>query len=107
MTADGSRGSTGFEEFARANQRRLYRRADLLCGDAEGARDLTRTAPAKLFRYWHRASEADHPADSAMVSAPVTVDQLLHVARDDRFLHLVRYADAFPMEPKQESVHAG
>ncbi|MFH8471160.1 hypothetical protein [Streptomyces sp. NPDC018000] len=45
--------------------------------------------------------------DSAMVSAPVTADQLLHVARDARFLRLVRYAEAFPMEPKQESVHGG
>ncbi|MFJ9678080.1 hypothetical protein ACIRP2_08495 [Streptomyces sp. NPDC101194] len=45
--------------------------------------------------------------DSAAVSAPVTADQLLHVARDDRFLRLVRYAEAFPMEPKQESVHEG
>ncbi|MFF3731745.1 hypothetical protein ACFYXM_15830 [Streptomyces sp. NPDC002476] len=45
--------------------------------------------------------------DSAMVSAPVTAEQLLHVARDPRFLRLVRYAEAFPMEPKQESGHGG
>ncbi|MEU9761031.1 SigE family RNA polymerase sigma factor [Streptomyces sp. NPDC047985] len=62
MTADGSRDSTGFEEFARANQRRLYRTAYLLCGDAESARDLTQTTLAKLFQYWHRASRADDPA---------------------------------------------
>ncbi|MFC9619636.1 SigE family RNA polymerase sigma factor [Streptomyces sp. NPDC056930] len=62
MTADGIRDSTGFEEFARANQRRLYRTAYLLCGDAENARDLTQTTLAKLFQYWHRASRADQPA---------------------------------------------
>ncbi|MFH8471161.1 SigE family RNA polymerase sigma factor [Streptomyces sp. NPDC018000] len=62
MTADGSRDSNGFEEFARANQRRLYRTAYLLCGDAESARDLTQTTLAKLFQYWHRASKADDPA---------------------------------------------
>lgn len=62
MTADGSRDSTGFEEFARVNQRRLYRTAYLLCGDAESARDLTQTTLAKLFQYWHRASRADDPA---------------------------------------------
>ncbi|MGW2083907.1 hypothetical protein [Streptomyces sp. NPDC001880] len=43
--------------------------------------------------------------DSAEVSAPVTADQLLHVARDARFLRLVRYAESFPMEPKEESAH--
>ncbi|MGW2083906.1 SigE family RNA polymerase sigma factor [Streptomyces sp. NPDC001880] len=62
MTADGNRDSTGFEEFARANQRRLYRTAYLLCGDAESARDLTQTTLAKLFQHWHRASAADHPS---------------------------------------------
>ncbi|MDF6044163.1 hypothetical protein LRD69_18875 [Streptomyces sp. JH14] len=45
--------------------------------------------------------------DSAMVSAPVTADQLLGVAGDSRFLALVRYAETFPMEPKQESVRGG
>ncbi|WP_327369231.1 hypothetical protein [Streptomyces sp. NBC_01217] len=45
--------------------------------------------------------------DSAMVSAPVTADQLLAVAGDSRFLNLVRYAESSPMEPKQESVDGG
>ncbi|WP_335938909.1 hypothetical protein [Streptomyces sp. PTD5-9] len=45
--------------------------------------------------------------DSAGVSAPVTAGRLLHVARDERFLRLVRYAEAFPMEPRQESGHGG
>ncbi|MET7860443.1 SigE family RNA polymerase sigma factor [Streptomyces sp. NPDC005318] len=62
MTADRTRDVTGFEEFARANQRRLYRTAYLLCGEAESARDLTQTTLAKLFQHWHRASAADHPA---------------------------------------------
>ncbi|MFG2561235.1 SigE family RNA polymerase sigma factor [Streptomyces sp. NPDC048496] len=62
MTADRTRNATDFEEFARANQRRLYRTAYLLCGDAESARDLTQTTLAKLFQHWHRASAADHPA---------------------------------------------
>lgn len=61
MTAAGSQGADGFEEFARASQRRLYRTAYLLCGDAESARDLTQTTLAKLFQHWHRASAADHP----------------------------------------------
>ncbi|GAA3374095.1 SigE family RNA polymerase sigma factor [Streptomyces sannanensis] len=50
-----------FESFARANQRRLYRTAYLLCGDADTARDLTQTTLAKLFQHWRRASVADHP----------------------------------------------
>ncbi|MDF6044164.1 SigE family RNA polymerase sigma factor [Streptomyces sp. JH14] len=61
MTADRTRDATGFEEFARSNQRRLYRTAYLLCGEAESARDLTQTTLAKLFQHWHRASTADHP----------------------------------------------
>lgn len=56
-----STGSVGFEDFARANQRRLYRTAYLLCGDVEGARDLTQTTLAKLFQHWRRAGAADHP----------------------------------------------
>ncbi|MFG2921671.1 SigE family RNA polymerase sigma factor [Streptomyces sp. NPDC048305] len=62
------RGSTGpgahddsFEAFARANQTRLYRTAYLLCGEPEGARDLTQTALAKIFQHWRRVSAADHP----------------------------------------------
>ncbi|MFG2296879.1 SigE family RNA polymerase sigma factor [Streptomyces sp. NPDC048603] len=50
----------GFESFARASQRRLYRTAYLLCGDADTARDLTQTTLAKLFQYWRRASAADN-----------------------------------------------
>ncbi len=50
-----------FEAFARASQRRLYRTAYLLCGNADGARDLTQTTLAKLFQHWRRVSAADHP----------------------------------------------
>lgn len=50
-----------FEAFARASQRKLYRTAYLLCGNAEGARDLTQTTLAKVFQHWRRVSAADHP----------------------------------------------
>ncbi|MFJ5706462.1 MULTISPECIES: SigE family RNA polymerase sigma factor [unclassified Streptomyces] len=53
--------AAGFEEFARAAQQRLYRTAYLLCGDAEGARDLTQTTLAKLYQHWRRAGAAEHP----------------------------------------------
>ncbi|MEU1467420.1 SigE family RNA polymerase sigma factor [Streptomyces sp. NPDC005761] len=61
MTARRRPDSAGIEEFARASQRRLYRTAYLLCGDADTARDLTQTTLAKLFQHWGRASAADHP----------------------------------------------
>ncbi|MFI6898568.1 hypothetical protein ACIBM4_31085 [Streptomyces sp. NPDC050256] len=44
---------------------------------------------------------------SSMVSAPVTVDQLVAVARDSKFLKLVKYADGHPMEDKEHSVRGG
>ncbi|MFG3406201.1 sigma factor [Streptomyces sp. NPDC048142] len=56
--ADGE--GAAFEAYARTGQRRLYRTAYLLCGDVEGARDLTQTTLAKLFQHWHRASRADN-----------------------------------------------
>ncbi|MEU0158561.1 SigE family RNA polymerase sigma factor [Streptomyces sp. NPDC006261] len=56
--ADG--GSAAFEAYARDGQRRLYRTAYLLCGNVEGAKDLTQTTLAKLFQHWRRASRADH-----------------------------------------------
>ncbi|MGW1815278.1 SigE family RNA polymerase sigma factor [Streptomyces sp. NPDC002125] len=61
----GSTGPSGFadafEDFARANQQSLYRTAYLLCGDREGARDLTQTALTKIFQHWRRVSAADRP----------------------------------------------
>ncbi len=56
--ADGERAA--FEAYARAGQRRLYRTAYLLCGDVEGAQDLTQTTLAKLFQHWRGASRADN-----------------------------------------------
>ncbi|GGR39856.1 hypothetical protein GCM10010282_35690 [Streptomyces roseolus] len=46
--------AAGFEAFARTAQQRLYRTAYLLCGDAEQARDLTRTTLAKLYQHCGR-----------------------------------------------------
>ncbi|WP_330453143.1 MULTISPECIES: hypothetical protein [unclassified Streptomyces] len=45
--------------------------------------------------------------DEAMVSAPVTTDQLLAVAQNARFLKIVDYADAHPMEPMEHAVRGG
>ncbi|MFB7048014.1 SigE family RNA polymerase sigma factor [Streptomyces microflavus] len=56
--ADGE--SAAFEAYARDGQRRLYRTAYLLCGDVEGAQDLTQTTLAKLFQHWRRASRAEN-----------------------------------------------
>ncbi|WP_377272323.1 SigE family RNA polymerase sigma factor [Peterkaempfera sp. SMS 1(5)a] len=50
----------GFEEYAAARQRHLYRTAHLLCGDAHRAQDLTQTTLAKLFQHWRRVSRADN-----------------------------------------------
>ncbi|MFE5484974.1 hypothetical protein [Streptomyces sp. NPDC056527] len=41
------------------------------------------------------------------VSAPVTADQLLTVARDDRFTNLVKYADENPVQKKSTAVSGG
>lgn len=51
---------TGFEEYAAARQRHLYRTAHLLCGNAHRAQDLTQTTLAKLFQHWRRVSRADN-----------------------------------------------
>ncbi|MDX6762836.1 MULTISPECIES: SigE family RNA polymerase sigma factor [Streptomyces] len=58
---DAATGGLDFETFARTAQRGLYRTAYLLCGDADGARDLTQTTLAKLFQHWRRVAAADHP----------------------------------------------
>lgn len=57
--ADGG-SAAAFEAYARDGQRRLYRTAYLLCGNVEGAKDLTQTTLAKLFQHWRRASRADN-----------------------------------------------
>ncbi|WP_329117362.1 hypothetical protein [Streptomyces sp. NBC_01353] len=43
----------------------------------------------------------------AAASAPVTADQLLAVARDDRFTNLVKYADENPVQEKSTPVSGG
>ncbi|MER8084040.1 hypothetical protein ABTZ57_02450 [Streptomyces sp. NPDC094048] len=84
----------------------IVARAVTTTGSSKGGKDLVGVSVSFAFKDSTVVLSADGD-DSAMVSAPVTADQLLHVARDDRFLRLVRYAQAFPMEPRQESVHGG
>ncbi|AXE79484.1 hypothetical protein [Streptomyces atratus] len=75
-------------------------------GSSKGGKDIVGVSVRFRFKDSTVVLSADGD-DSAVVSAPVTTDQLLQVARDARFLHLVQYADAFPMEPKRGSVHGG
>jgi RNA polymerase sigma-70 factor (sigma-E family) len=49
-----------FSEYARARQQTMYRRAYLLCGDADAAQDLVQTTLLKLYRAWPRATQADN-----------------------------------------------
>jgi RNA polymerase sigma-70 factor (sigma-E family) len=51
----------GFEEFAHARGRHLFRTALLLCGDWHLAEDLTQTTLARLFAAWSKVQRADHP----------------------------------------------
>ncbi|MFB7290730.1 hypothetical protein [Actinacidiphila glaucinigra] len=72
----------------------------------DGAPDRTYTRVR--FAYGHSDAElAVYPDPDAKASAPVTPAQLLAAVRDPRFLDLVRYADANPMEKKQISVMGG
>ncbi|MET9735182.1 hypothetical protein ABZZ79_32470 [Streptomyces sp. NPDC006458] len=48
-----------------------------------------------------------NPDTKAAASAPVTNEELLAVARDSRFLDLVRYADESPMEERRISIAGG
>ncbi|MEW2486899.1 hypothetical protein [Streptomyces sp. NPDC048411] len=84
----------------------IVARAVTATGNTMGGKDIVDVSVR--FEFGHStvllSAEGD---DSSMVSAPVTADQLLHIARDPRFLNLVRYADAYPMEPTQESVRGG
>ena len=48
-----------FTEFAHARQRHLMRTAFLLCGNRQGAQDLTQTALLDLCRAWRRVRRAD------------------------------------------------
>ncbi|MFG2561234.1 hypothetical protein [Streptomyces sp. NPDC048496] len=84
----------------------IVARAVTTTGNSKGGKDIVGVSVRFEFGDSTVLLSADGD-DSSMVSAPVTVDQLLHIARDPRFLNLVRYADAYPMEPKQESVRGG
>ncbi|MFE3904015.1 hypothetical protein ACFXPY_27800 [Streptomyces sp. NPDC059153] len=75
-------------------------------GSSKGGKDIVGVSVRFRFKDSTVVLSADGD-DSAVVSAPVTADQLLQVARDTSFLRLVQYADAFPMEPKRGSVHGG
>ncbi|MFB7547014.1 hypothetical protein [Streptomyces sp. NPDC056154] len=84
----------------------IVARAVTTTGSSKGGKDIVGVSVSFAFKDSTVVLSADGD-DSAMVSAPVTADRLLHVARDERFLRLVRYAQAFPMEPRQESVDGG
>ncbi|MEU2245263.1 hypothetical protein [Streptomyces sp. NPDC019224] len=75
-------------------------------GNAKGGRTIT--GVTVRFGYGHsRVTLTVGGDDEAMVSAPVTADDLLAVARDARFMELVAYADERPMEAKEDSVRGG
>ncbi|PYC77106.1 SigE family RNA polymerase sigma factor [Streptomyces tateyamensis] len=57
----GSDVPDGFEEFAYARGRRLFRTALLLAGDWHLAEDLTQATLAKLFASWAKVRRAEHP----------------------------------------------
>ncbi|MFV5992989.1 hypothetical protein ACNPQM_11205 [Streptomyces sp. NPDC056231] len=84
----------------------IVARAVTASGNSKGGKDIVGVSVRFEFGDSAVVLSADGD-DSSMVSAPVTVDQLLRIARDPRFLDLVRYADAYPMEPKQGSVRGG
>ncbi|MEV0489136.1 hypothetical protein [Streptomyces atratus] len=84
----------------------IVARAVTAAGNSKDGKDIVGVSVRFEFGHSTVLLSADGD-DSSMVSAPVTADQLLHIARDPRFLNLVRYADAYPMEPKQESVRGG
>ncbi|MGC5411217.1 hypothetical protein ACPXCX_47220, partial [Streptomyces sp. DT225] len=75
-------------------------------GNAEGGKTIT--GVTVRFRYGHsRVTLAVGGDTDAMVSAPVTADDLLAVARDAQFIEMVAYADERPMESKEGSVRGG
>ncbi|MFG2565344.1 hypothetical protein ACGFR6_07880 [Streptomyces sp. NPDC048567] len=75
-------------------------------GNAKGGKTIT--GVTVRFRYGHsRVVLAVGGDDTAMVSAPVTADQLVAVAGDPKFIEMVAYADERPMEAKEGSVRGG
>ncbi|MFG2488804.1 SigE family RNA polymerase sigma factor [Streptomyces virginiae] len=89
-----------FEAFARAGQHKLYRTAYLLCGNADGARDLTQTTLAKLFQHWRRVSAAEHP--DAYARTVLTRTFLAERRRRLRDLLAHRHAAAAPLPEHAE-----
>ncbi|MFB7180536.1 SigE family RNA polymerase sigma factor [Streptomyces sp. NPDC056257] len=89
-----------FEAFARTAQGRLYRTAYLLCGDADGARDLTQTTLAKLFQHWRKASAAEYP--EAYARTVLTRTFLAERRRRLRDLLAHRHADRPPLPEHAE-----
>ncbi|MFJ4502988.1 hypothetical protein [Streptomyces sp. NPDC088864] len=81
-------------------------RAVTTAGDEREGRTVT--GVTARFTYGHsRVTLSVRGDDEAMVSAPVTAEQLLDVVRDKQFMELVAYADAKPMEPKENVVRGG
>ncbi|MGW6866364.1 SigE family RNA polymerase sigma factor [Streptomyces sp. NPDC054901] len=89
-----------FEAFARASQRKLYRTAYLLCGNADGARDLTQTTLAKLFQHWRKVSAAESP--DAYARTVLTRTFLTERRRRLRDLLAHRHADRPPLPEHAE-----
>ncbi|MFD3530166.1 hypothetical protein [Streptomyces sp. NPDC058664] len=58
-------------------------------------------------QYWYRKSVVNLIVDAGKVWAPVTVRDLSNVAKDPRFLALVKEADARPVEAKQSPLSLG
>ncbi|MFF8945842.1 hypothetical protein ACF1A5_26880 [Streptomyces sp. NPDC014864] len=60
------------------------------------------------FSYGHSDVELSvYPDTGATTSSPVTSKDLLAAAGDSRFLDLVRYADAHPMQKRQTTIAGG
>ncbi|WP_406285143.1 hypothetical protein [Streptomyces sp. NBC_00209] len=75
-------------------------------GNAKGGNTIT--GVSVRFTYGHSRVTLTVGGDAdAMVSAPVTADELVAVAGDAKFIELVAYADARPMEAKEGSVRGG
>lgn len=75
-------------------------------GNGNGAQTLT--SVDLLFTYGNSTVRFSVSGDDAsMVSSPVTADQLVAVARDSRFMELVKYADGQPMEDKERIIIGG
>lgn len=75
-------------------------------GNAEGGKTITGVTVRFVYGHSRVTLTVGGDAD-AMVSAPVTADGLLAVARDAQFMEMVAYADARPMEAREGSVREG